>query len=55
MRYEEALAWLRGERSTINYRKTIDPESDVRVAQEDAALNRAGVLDCQGAQGGATH
>ena len=38
MRYEEALAWLRGERSTINYRKTIDPESDVRVAQEDAAL-----------------
>lgn len=39
MSYEEALAWLRGERSVINYRKVGgEPESDVRVAQEDAAL-----------------
>ncbi len=39
MDYEEALAWLRGERSTINYAYGNDPgESQERAARQDAGM-----------------
>ncbi len=39
MTYEEALAWLRGERSTINYTEAPTPqESRVNAAKQDASM-----------------
>ena len=39
MDYEEGLAWLNGERSTVNMLQLPnDEQSHVRVAQADAAM-----------------
>ncbi len=39
MTYDEAVSWLKGERSVTNYRQIPnDEQSHVRVAQEDAAM-----------------
>ena len=39
MNYEEALSWLRGERSTINYTNAPTPqESRVNAAKQDASM-----------------
>ncbi len=39
MNYEEALAWLRGERSTLNYTQAPTPEdSRINSAKQDASM-----------------
>ncbi len=39
MNYEEALAWMRGERSTINYAQGPTPgEAQERAVRMDAAM-----------------
>ncbi len=39
MSYEEALEWLRGERSTINYTQAPTPEeSRINAAKQDASM-----------------
>ena len=39
MSYEEALAWLKGERSTINYTDAGTPEqSRINSAEKDASM-----------------
>ena len=39
MNYEEALEWLRGERSTINYTQAPTPEdSRINAAKKDASM-----------------
>ncbi len=41
MTYEEALAWLQGERSTINYTEAPTPqESRVNAAKQDASMTK---------------
>lgn len=40
MNYEEALAWLRGERSTINYIDMTQPDWQAQLAVADANMTK---------------